>query len=185
MVWAEVQQNPFQCCDLAAHFYKKICRWTEKHMIICSFTDKSKSKITAVISEIKNNSNDKEFSPHLVRNLESSNQEVPSYLLELANQVAWFKNQRKKEENSNRKSNIGGRGLGYKERPSLGGKGSTSSQKSTSGGPQTDRAAALKQAFANQFKSQFVSILSSKLFFIFFKKIFFYFVGKCVKRNGF
>ena len=75
--------------------------------------------------------NDKEFAPHLVRNLESSNQEVPHYLLDLANQVAWFKNQRKKEENSNRKPNVGGRGLGYKERPSLGAKGSTASLKET------------------------------------------------------
>lgn len=103
--------------------------------------------------------NDKEFAPHLVRNLESSNQEVPSYLLELANQVPWFKGQRKKEEGSNRKQNIGGKGLGYKERPSLGAKGSTTSYNSTQGssGLQTDRAAALKQAFTNQFKSHFVS----------------------------
>jgi ATP-dependent RNA helicase DDX42 len=145
-----------------------VARDIDTHTHRIGRTGRAGEKGTAYTLLTKNNSNDKEFSPHLVRNLESSNQEVPSYLLELANQVAWFKNQRKKEENSNRKSNIGGRGLGYKERPSLGGKGSTSSQKTTSGGPQTDRAAALKQAFANQFKSQFVSILFSKLFYIFF-----------------
>ncbi len=93
----------------------------------------------------------------MVRNLESSNQDVPKCLLDLANQVTWFKSQRRKEENSSKKSNIGGCGLGYKERPSLGAKGSIAALKeSASTGPQTDRATALKQAFTNQFKSHFV-----------------------------
>lgn len=39
---------------------------------------------------------DKEFLPHLVRNLESTNQQVPDELVELAMQVPWFKSQRAK-----------------------------------------------------------------------------------------
>lgn len=120
--------------------------------------------------------NDKEFAPHLVRNLESSNQEVPQYLLDLANQVPWFKNQRKKEENSNKRSSAGGRGLGFKERPALGAKGSIATYRAnpTSSGPQADRAAALKQAFSNQFKSAFVYLINFEIFLFFFINSFYY-----------
>ncbi len=66
---------------------------------------------------------EKEFCPHLVQNLESSNQQVPQALLDLALQVPWFKNQRAKQ-NCGKKLNVGGKGLGYRERPGLGAKGS-------------------------------------------------------------
>lgn len=117
---------------------------------------------------------EKEFCPHLVRNLEASNQQVPQSLLELAEQVPWFKSQRSKgSSGSGKKMNSGGKGLGYRERPGLGsGSGSSSSSsksysssasyyevgsKPSMNGPQTDRVANLKQAFASQFKSHFVS----------------------------
>jgi ATP-dependent RNA helicase DDX42 len=64
---------------------------------------------------------DKEFAPHLVRNLESANQEVPNELLDMASEVPWFKNQRSKQNTSGgKKTNVGGKGLGYRERPGLG-----------------------------------------------------------------
>lgn len=37
---------------------------------------------------------DKEFAPHLVRNLEGASQHVPETLLELASQCSWFKKTR-------------------------------------------------------------------------------------------
>jgi hypothetical protein len=51
------------------------------------------------------------------RNLESSNQEVPKDLLELAMQSSWFKNSRYKK---GRGKGVGGAGLGYRERPAIG-----------------------------------------------------------------
>lgn len=39
---------------------------------------------------------DKEFLPHLVKNLETTNQVVPESLLNMAMEVAWFKNQRQR-----------------------------------------------------------------------------------------
>ena len=66
---------------------------------------------------------EKEFCPLLVRNLESSNQQVPQLLLDLALQVPWFKSQRSKGD-SGKKLNVGGKGLGFRERPGLGAKGS-------------------------------------------------------------
>jgi ATP-dependent RNA helicase DDX42 len=66
---------------------------------------------------------DKEFTPHLIRNLESANQEVPQELLDIAAQVSWFKNQRTKQAgtgSTNKKPNGGGKGLGYRERPGFG-----------------------------------------------------------------
>lgn len=41
-------------------------------------------------------SKDKEFLPHLVKNLENTNQAVPENLLNLALEVQWFKNQRQR-----------------------------------------------------------------------------------------
>ena len=107
---------------------------------------------------------DKEFAPHLVRNLESADQEVSQELFDLASQCSWFKNKRSSNKEGNyKKLNIGGKGLGFKERPGFGSKSTDaksanySSKAFSSSGPQTDRAAALKQAFTNQFKSHFVS----------------------------
>ena len=60
---------------------------------------------------------DKEFAGHLVRNLEGASQPVPEELLELAMQSAWFRKSRFKS-GQGRKPNVGGRGLGYSEKPS-------------------------------------------------------------------
>lgn len=57
---------------------------------------------------------DKEFAGHLVRNLEGANQVVPSKLMDLAMQSAWFKKSRFKH-GSGKKMNIGGAGLGFKK----------------------------------------------------------------------
>lgn len=62
-------------------------------------------------------SKDKEFAGHLVRNLESVNQEVPKALLDLAMQSEWFRNRRYKQTEAKR---IGGAGLGFKPRLGLG-----------------------------------------------------------------
>lgn len=110
---------------------------------------------------------DKEFCPHLIRNLEETDQEVPRELLEIAEQVSWFKNQRNKNFRS---SSSGEARMSFKkrERPGLGlgsassstgtrSSGPTKSNSVASPGPGTNRAATLKQAFANQFKSSFVS----------------------------
>lgn len=119
--------------------------------------------------------NDKEFAGHLVRNLESSGQEVPQPLLDLAVQSSWFSNSRFK---TGRGKGVGGAGLGYKERPALGWSGgggggeggAASTTDETSVGeqykydkkhkqgmakPGTDRLAAVRQAYKNQFMSGF------------------------------
>ena len=101
----------------------------------------------------------------MVRNLESADQHVSQELFDLASQCPWFKNKRSSNKESNyKKLNIGGKGLGFKERPGFNAKSSHDAKdsnfpfkSSSSSGPQTDRAAALRQAFSNQFKSHFVS----------------------------
>lgn len=60
---------------------------------------------------------DKEFAGHLVRNLEGAAQEVPKELLELAMQSSWFRKSRFKQGKAKA---LGGRGLGFRERPGLG-----------------------------------------------------------------
>ncbi|XP_013060807.2 ATP-dependent RNA helicase DDX42 [Biomphalaria glabrata] len=106
---------------------------------------------------------DKEFAPHLVRNLEGANQHVPPALLDLAQKCPWFKKNRYK---GGKGKVISGRGLGCKERPGLGSENSSTVQDatsfssfraSTSIGPQSDRLSAMKSAFYAQFKSNFVS----------------------------
>jgi len=111
--------------------------------------------------------NDKEFAGHLVRNLEAANQEVPKDLMELAMQSSWFKNSRFQK---GRGKGAGGAGLGFRERPAIGYEESSSSQDKTSissqfsydrkknegmARPGTDRLAAVKQAYKNQFMSNF------------------------------
>lgn len=76
---------------------------------------------------------DKEFAGHLVRNLEGANQEVPDDLLELAMQSAWFRNSRFKSGKGKTMA-VGGCGLGYKERPGLGGGGGSGGSGGSSGG---------------------------------------------------
>ena len=58
---------------------------------------------------------DKEFSGHLVRNLEGASQTVPEPLMDLAMQSAWFRKSRFKG-GQGRKPNVGGRGLGYSDK---------------------------------------------------------------------
>ncbi|GFO07754.1 ATP-dependent RNA helicase ddx42 [Plakobranchus ocellatus] len=107
---------------------------------------------------------DKEFAPHLVRNLEGANQRVPPGLLELAQKCPWFKNNRYK---GGKGKMIAGRGLGCKERPGLGAENSTRVQDAMSlssykaapkdSGFPNDRYSAMKSAFYAQFRSNFVS----------------------------
>lgn len=112
-------------------------------------------------------SKDKDFAGHLVRNLESVDQEVPNDLLNLAMQNPWFKKNRFKQGKA-KKVGLGGAGLGYRVRPGLGcpkisgsdGMGSSSSvggMTSTSpstfgigsvGGEKTNRLSSLKSAFS-------------------------------------
>ncbi|XP_066998033.1 ATP-dependent RNA helicase DDX42 [Anabrus simplex] len=106
---------------------------------------------------------DKEFAGHLVRNLEGANQEVPKALLDLAMQSAWFRKSRFKS-GKGKKVNVGGRGLGYRERPGL---GAADVQNNSTGnevfpklprtGPGTDRLSAMKAAFRSQYQNQFTA----------------------------
>ncbi|XP_055686439.1 ATP-dependent RNA helicase DDX42 [Lutzomyia longipalpis] len=103
---------------------------------------------------------DKEFAGHLVRNLEGANQEVPQDLLNLAMQSSWFRKSRFKSGKA-KPLNVGGAGLGYRERPSSSGDASGGAQGSNHGvvrptkGPATDRLSAMKETFRNQYNSQF------------------------------
>ncbi|XP_053609675.1 ATP-dependent RNA helicase DDX42 [Plodia interpunctella] len=91
---------------------------------------------------------DKDFAGHLLRNLEGAQQEVPEELSNLAMQSAWFRKSRfKKSKGKN--LNVGGCGLGYKERPGLPPPGPEPAP--AAGGPATDRLASLKQAFRSQY----------------------------------
>ncbi|XP_028131448.1 ATP-dependent RNA helicase DDX42 isoform X1 [Diabrotica virgifera virgifera] len=104
---------------------------------------------------------DKEFAGHIVKNLESAHQKVPQEVLELAMQSSWFKKQRlrnKKDYNPN----VGGIGLGFKEKPSnplqTSGPSSTG-QSQPARGPATDRLSAMKAAFKTQYMNQFTASL--------------------------
>lgn len=106
---------------------------------------------------------DKEFAGHLVRNLEGANQEVPEALLELAMQSAWFKKSRFQQGGKGKTAAAGGAGLGFKERPGLGGgaggeatssSAAHSSTSSSSGGPASNRLNAMRDTFKNQYNSQ-------------------------------
>lgn len=67
-------------------------------------------------------SKDKEFLPHLVKNLETTNQVVPESLLNLALEVPWFKSQRSKSGSSGGGGSGGGGSFKGKtvDRPGLG-----------------------------------------------------------------
>ncbi|XP_068208927.1 ATP-dependent RNA helicase DDX42 [Palaemon carinicauda] len=119
---------------------------------------------------------DKEFAGHLVRNLEGAAQEVPSELLELAMQSSWFRKSRFKQGKAKA---LGGRGLGFRERPGLGSLPSTEGSDSNNSnsrninvgpagqaygggdpsttGPATNRLAAMKAAFQSQYRNQFTA----------------------------
>lgn len=115
---------------------------------------------------------DKEFAGHLVRNLEGANQEVPKSLIDLAMQSAWFRKSRFKG-GKGKSLNVGGAGLGFRERPDTSTTTNDSSFQTSSGtsqgskdisevvkklerhGPGSDRLSAMKAAFRSQYNSQF------------------------------
>ncbi|XP_032473038.1 ATP-dependent RNA helicase DDX42 isoform X2 [Phocoena sinus] len=109
---------------------------------------------------------DSNFAGDLVRNLEGANQHVSKELLDLAMQNAWFRKSRFKG-GKGKKLNIGGGGLGYRERPGLGSentdRGSNNNVMSNyeaykpSTGAMGDRLTAMKAAFQSQYKSHFVA----------------------------
>uniref|UniRef100_A0A3Q3LAX1 ATP-dependent RNA helicase DDX42 n=1 Tax=Labrus bergylta TaxID=56723 RepID=A0A3Q3LAX1_9LABR len=68
---------------------------------------------------------DTSFAGDLVRNLEGANQGVSKELMDLAMQNPWFRKSRFKS-GKGKKLNIGGGGLGYRERPGLGAESSVS-----------------------------------------------------------
>uniref|UniRef100_A0A8C9RM21 ATP-dependent RNA helicase DDX42 n=1 Tax=Scleropages formosus TaxID=113540 RepID=A0A8C9RM21_SCLFO len=112
---------------------------------------------------------DTSFAGDLVRNLEGANQNVPKELMDLAMQNPWFRKSRFKG-GKGKKLNIGGGGLGYRERPGL---GAEPSERSSAGGSNIslsnyeaykpssgamgDRMSAMKQAFQAQYKNHFVA----------------------------
>uniref|UniRef100_A0A3B3RGF3 ATP-dependent RNA helicase DDX42 n=1 Tax=Paramormyrops kingsleyae TaxID=1676925 RepID=A0A3B3RGF3_9TELE len=107
---------------------------------------------------------DTSFAGDLVRNLEGANQNVSKELMDLAMQNPWFRKSRFKG-GKGKKLNIGGGGLGYRERPGLGERGVAASGSSLcnyetykpSSGAMGDRMSALKQAFQAQYKNHFVA----------------------------
>ncbi|XP_075941888.1 ATP-dependent RNA helicase DDX42 [Anarhichas minor] len=114
---------------------------------------------------------DTTFAGDLVRNLEGANQSVSKELMDLAMQNPWFRKSRFKG-GKGKKMNIGGGGLGYRERPGLGAESSERSgnflssassfegySKPTSGA-MGDRMSAMKSAFQAQYKSHFVAASS-------------------------
>ncbi|XP_068435462.1 ATP-dependent RNA helicase DDX42 [Clinocottus analis] len=116
-------------------------------------------------------SKDTTFAGDLVRNLEGANQAVSKELMDLAMQNPWFRKSRFKGGQGKR-MNIGGGGLGYRERPGLGADSSERSSNflsSTSSfegyskptsGAMGDRMSAMRQAFQAQYKSHFVAASS-------------------------
>ncbi|XP_044036608.1 ATP-dependent RNA helicase DDX42 isoform X2 [Siniperca chuatsi] len=117
---------------------------------------------------------DTTFAGDLVRNLEGANQAVSKELMDLAMQNPWFRKSRFKGGKGKR-LNIGGGGLGYRERPGLGADSSERSSSSRSllsntssyedyskpaAGAMGDRMSAMKQAFQAQYKSHFVAASS-------------------------
>ncbi|XP_070585124.1 ATP-dependent RNA helicase DDX42 isoform X1 [Erythrolamprus reginae] len=108
---------------------------------------------------------DSNFAGDLVRNLEGANQQVSKELLDLAMQNAWFRKSRFKG-GKGKKLNIGGGGLGYRERPGLGSENVERGNNSVmvnyeaykpSSGAMGDRLSAMKAAFQSQYKSHFVA----------------------------
>ena len=101
---------------------------------------------------------------------------MPKDLYDLAMQSSWFKNSRFK---GGKGKGVGGAGLGFKDRPALGYSGPASSQDTTSlseqykydkkhkegmakAGAGTNRLSAIKQAYKNQFMSNFKSAQSEE-----------------------
>ncbi|XP_075032951.1 ATP-dependent RNA helicase DDX42 [Mixophyes fleayi] len=109
---------------------------------------------------------DSNFAGDLVRNLEGANQYVSKELLDLAMQNSWFRKSRFKA-GKGKKLNIGGGGLGYRERPGLGAETSERTMGGNvmsnyeafkpTGGAMGDRLSAMKAAFQSQYKNHFVA----------------------------
>ncbi|KAM9296411.1 ATP-dependent RNA helicase DDX42 [Gastrophryne carolinensis] len=109
---------------------------------------------------------DSNFAGDLVRNLEGANQYVSKELLDLAMQNSWFRKSRFKT-GIGKKLNIGGGGLGYRERPGLGAESAERAISGTvmsnyeafkpTGGAMGDRLSAMKAAFQSQYKNHFVA----------------------------
>ncbi|XP_075703074.1 ATP-dependent RNA helicase DDX42 [Rhinoderma darwinii] len=109
---------------------------------------------------------DSNFAGDLVRNMEGANQYVSKELLDLAMQNSWFRKSRFKA-GKGKKLNIGGGGLGYRERPGLGAEPSDRAISSNvmsnyeafkpTGGAMGDRLSAMKAAFQSQYKNHFVA----------------------------
>ncbi|KAF7239681.1 ATP-dependent RNA helicase DDX42, partial [Varanus komodoensis] len=108
---------------------------------------------------------DSNFAGDLVRNLEGANQHVTKELMDLAMQNAWFRKSRFKG-GKGKKLNIGGGGLGYRERPGLGSESADRGSNNVminyeaykpSSGAMGDRLSAMKAAFQSQYKSHFVA----------------------------
>ncbi|MBN3296532.1 DDX42 helicase, partial [Amia calva] len=108
---------------------------------------------------------DTNFAGDLVRNLEGANQMVSKDLMDLAMQNPWFRKSRFKG-GKGKKLNIGGGGLGYRERPGLGadtsehGGGAVMCNYEAyrpSSGAMGDRMSAMKAAFQAQYKNHFVA----------------------------
>ncbi|XP_073956385.1 ATP-dependent RNA helicase DDX42 [Choristoneura fumiferana] len=93
---------------------------------------------------------DRDFAGHLLRNLEQAQQEVPDELMQLAMQSSWFRKSRFKK-GKGKNLNIGGCGLGYKERPGLPAHTEEPATADRPAGPATDRLSSLKQAFRSQY----------------------------------
>ncbi|GAU96447.1 hypothetical protein RvY_07892 [Ramazzottius varieornatus] len=115
---------------------------------------------------------DKEFAPHLVRNLEGANQHVPEKLMELASQCSWFKKNRFFTGPGKAKKPLGGKGLGFKdEAPNIARPSRRAFQDDTTSASDmiksmrndaaqastfnVDRHSAVKAAFQARFKTQF------------------------------
>uniref|UniRef100_A0A182HML2 Uncharacterized protein n=1 Tax=Anopheles arabiensis TaxID=7173 RepID=A0A182HML2_ANOAR len=113
---------------------------------------------------------DKEFSGHLVRNLEGANQDVPEDLMKLAMQSSWFRNSRFKHANKGKNLNVGGAGLGFRQRAIQRGPMGRSLDASkvlvedgdpsgpspgSSKGPATDRLSAMRETYRAHYNAQF------------------------------
>ena len=124
---------------------------------------------------------DKEFAGHIVRNLESANQDVPKDLLDLALKSSWFKSSRFKRGGGGDRSGLGfGSSSSSSSNANMvplgGGRPQTAMpefltsnapsgprvEPSTSAGPAgSGRLGAVKQAFKNQYMSRFCAASSA------------------------
>lgn len=154
-----------------------VARDIDTHTHRIGRTGRAGEKGTAYTLILKKES---QFAGDLVRNLEGADQAVPKSLLDLAMQNPFFKKSRYRAGKGKR-LNIGGGGLGYRERPALGSGGSRGGgaggagssmeflgssddgeENKGVGGLYTNRLHAMKSAFSNQFKSHFVASGSSQ-----------------------